>query len=166
MMLMGQLLLQCYILFLKKYAESIDYYIPCRYSEGYGVSIKAIDYASENNFDLIIALDCGITAIEQVKHAKSLNIDFIICDHHNPDKTVPNAVAILNPKQIDCAYPYNELSGCGVGFKLIQAYCVQNNIVFDEITGYLDLVAVSIAADIVPVTNENRILAYYGFKAN
>ena len=100
--------------FLKKYTESIDYYIPCRYSEGYGVSIKAIDYASENNFDLIIALDCGITAIEQVKHAKSLNIDFIICDHHNPDKTVPNAVAILNPKQIDCAYPYNELSGCGV----------------------------------------------------
>ena len=150
--------------FLKKYAESIDYYIPCRYSEGYGVSIKAIDYASENNFDLIIALDCGITAIEQVKHAKSLNIDFIICDHHNPDKTVPNAVAILNPKQIDCAYPYNELSGCGVGFKLIQAYCIQNNIVFDEITGYLDLVAVSIAADIVPVTNENRILAYYGLK--
>ena len=150
--------------FLKKYAESIDYYIPCRYSEGYGVSIKAIDYASENNFDLIIALDCGITATDQVKHAKSLNIDFIICDHHNPAKTVPNAVAILNPKQIDCAYPYNELSGCGVGFKLIQAYCIQNNIVFDEITGYLDLVAVSIAADIVPVTNENRILAYYGLK--
>ena len=150
--------------FLKKYAVSIDYYIPCRYSEGYGVSIKAIDYASENNFDLIIALDCGITATDQVKYAKSLNIDFIICDHHNPAKTVPNAVAILNPKQIDCAYPYNELSGCGVGFKLIQAYCIQNNIVFDEITGYLDLVAVSIAADIVPVTNENRILAYYGLK--
>ena len=150
--------------FLKKYAVSIDYYIPCRYSEGYGVSIKAIDYASENNFDLIIALDCGITAINQVKHAKSLSIDFIICDHHNPAKTVPNAVAILNPKQIDCDYPYNELSGCGVGFKLIQAYCKQNNIVFDEITGYLDLVAVSIAADIVPVTNENRILAYHGLK--
>ena len=150
--------------FLKKYAVSIDYYIPCRYSEGYGVSIKAIDYASENNFDLIIALDCGITATDQVKHAKSLNIDFIICDHHNPAKTVPNAVAILNPKQIDCTYPYNELSGCGVGFKLIQAYCIQNKIVFDEITGYLDLVAVSIAADIVPVTNENRILAYYGLK--
>ena len=150
--------------FFKKYAVSIDYYIPCRYSEGYGVSIKAIDYASENNFDLIIALDCGITAIKQVKYAKSLNIDFIICDHHNPAKTVPNAVAILNPKQIDCAYPYNELSGCGVGFKLIQAYCKQNNIVFDDIAAYLDLVAISIAADIVPVTNENRILAYYGLK--
>ena len=150
--------------FFKKYAVSIDYYIPCRYSEGYGVSIKAIDYASENNFDLIIALDCGITAIKQVKYAKSLNIDFIICDHHNPAKTVPNAVAILNPKQIDCTYPYNELSGCGVGFKLIQAYCKQNNIVFDDIAAYLDLVAISIAADIVPVTNENRILAYYGLK--
>lgn len=150
--------------FLKKYAAILDYYIPCRYSEGYGVSIEAIDYASEHNFNLIIALDCGITAVDQVKYAKSLNIDFIICDHHNPPKIVPNAVAILNPKQIDCNYPYKELSGCGVGFKLIQAYCIQNNIVFEEITGYLDLVAVSIAADIVPVTNENRILAYYGLK--
>ena len=150
--------------FFKKLYPSLDYYIPDRYTEGYGVSIKSIDFASENNFKLIIALDCGIKAIEQVAYAKSKSIDFIICDHHRPSAELPAAVAILDPKQDDCTYPFNELSGCGVGFKLIQAYSRKHNIPFEKIKQYLDLVAISIASDIVEITGENRILAYYGLK--
>ena len=150
--------------FLKRYNQNIEYYIPCRYNEGYGISIEGIDYAYTNNFSLIIALDCGITAVEQINYANRKSIDVIICDHHNPSKITPNAIAILNPKQIDCHYPYKDLSGCGVGFKLIHAYCIKNNISINHIMKYLDLVAVSIAADIVPVTGENRVMAYYGLK--
>ena len=150
--------------FLAKYSENIEYYIPCRYDEGYGISIKGIDYAYENNFSLIIALDCGIRAIDQVNYANKKAIDFIICDHHTPANNLPNAQAILNPKQIDCPYPYKELSGCGVGFKLIQAYCEKNNISFDEIIEFLDLLTVSIGADIVNMTGENRVFAFYGLK--
>jgi len=150
--------------FFKKTYPALDYYIPDRYSEGYGISIKSIDFASENNFKLIIALDCGIKAIEQVAYAKSKGIDFIICDHHRPSAELPAAIAILDPKQNDCTYPFNELSGCGVGFKLIQAYSQKHNIPFENIMQYLDLVAISIASDIVEITGENRILAYYGLK--
>ena len=150
--------------FLKNHVSNIDYYIPCRYNEGYGISFKGIDYASENHFSLIIALDCGISAVDQIDYANKKNIDFIICDHHNPPKKTPKANAILNPKQRSCNYPYKELSGCGVGFKLIQAYCIRNEICFEEISDYLDLVAVSIAADIVQMKGENRILAFYGLK--
>jgi len=150
--------------FLAKYSENIEYYIPCRYDEGYGISIKGIDYAYENNFSLVIALDCGIRAIDQVNYANKKAIDFIICDHHTPANNLPNAQAILNPKQIDCPYPYKELSGCGVGFKLIQAYCEKNNISFDEIIEFLDLLTVSIGADIVNMTGENRVFAFYGLK--
>ena len=150
--------------FLAKYSENIEYYIPCRYDEGYGISIKGIDYAYENNFSLIIALDCGIRAIDQVNYANKKAIDFIICDHHTPANNLPNAQAILNPRQIDCPYPYKELSGCGVGFKLIQAYCEKNNISFDEIIEFLDLLTVSIGADIVNMTGENRVFAFYGLK--
>ena len=119
--------------FLKKYNKNIEYYIPCRYEEGYGISFNSIDYAYENNFSLVIALDCGIRDVKQVDYAKKKKVDFIICDHHNPFKKTPKAIAILNPKQFDCTYPYKELSGCGVGFKLIQAYCIKNNIAFEEI---------------------------------
>ena len=150
--------------FLKKYNQNIEYYIPCRYEEGYGISLKGIDYANANNFALIIALDCGIRDIEQIDYANERGIDFIICDHHTPSDKIPNAIAVLNPKQIDCNYPYKELSGCGVGFKLIQAYCINNDISFDEIIEYLDLLTVSIGADIVPMTGENRVLAFYGLK--
>ena len=150
--------------FFKKYNKNMDYYIPCRYDEGYGISLKGIDYANENNFSLVIALDCGIRAIEQIDYANGMGIDFIICDHHTPSDKIPNAISVLNPKQIDCKYPYKELSGCGVGFKLIQAYCIKNNILFDEIIEYLDLLTVSIGADIVPITGENRVLAFYGLK--
>ena len=150
--------------FLAKYSENIEYYIPCRYDEGYGISIKGIDYAYENNFSLIIALDCGIRAVDQVNYANKKAIDFIICDHHTPSNNLPNAEAILNPKQIDCPYPYKELSGCGVGFKLIQAYCKKNNISFDEIIEFLDLLTVSIGADIVNMTGENRVFSFYGLK--
>ena len=150
--------------FLKKYNQNIEYYIPCRYEEGYGISLKGIDYANANNFALIIALDCGIRDIEQIDYANEKGIDFIICDHHTPSDKIPNAIAVLNPKQIDCNYPYKELSGCGVGFKLIQAYCINNDISFEEIIEYLDLLAVSIGADIVPMTGENRVLAFYGLK--
>ena len=150
--------------FLAKYSENIEYYIPCRYDEGYGISIKGIDYAYENNFSLVIALDCGIRAIDQVNYANKKAIDFIICDHHTPANNLPNAQAILNPRQIDCPYPYKELSGCGVGFKLIQAYCEKNNISFDEIIEFLDLLTVSIGADIVNMTGENRVFAFYGLK--
>jgi len=150
--------------FLKKKVKEIEYYIPCRYDEGYGISLKGIDYAKENNFDLIIALDCGIRAVNQVDYANEKGVDFIICDHHNPGEKVPVAVAILNPKQIDCNYPYKELSGCGVGFKLIQAFSQQNNIDFSEIMEYLDLLTVSIGADIVPMTGENRVFSFYGLQ--
>ena len=150
--------------FLKKYNQNIEYYIPCRYEEGYGISLKGIDYANANNFALIIALDCGIRDIEQIDYANEKGIDFIICDHHTPSDKIPNAIAVLNSKQIDCNYPYKELSGCGVGFKLIQAYCINNDISFEEIIEYLDLLTVSIGADIVPMTGENRVLAFYGLK--
>ena len=150
--------------FLKKKVKEIEYYIPCRYDEGYGISLKGIDYAKDNNFALIIALDCGIRAVNQVDYANKKAVDFIICDHHNPGEKVPDAVAILNPKQIDCDYPYKELSGCGVGFKLIQAFSKQNNIDFSEIMEYLDLLTVSIGADIVPMTGENRVFSFYGLQ--
>ena len=150
--------------FLKRFSPEIEYYIPCRYEEGYGISLKGIDYAKKNNFSLIIALDCGIRAFNQVDYANEKEVDFIICDHHNPADKTPNAIAILNPKQSDCNYPYKELSGCGVGFKLIQAYSQKNNIDFSEISEYLDLLTVSIGADIVPMTGENRVFSYFGLK--
>ena len=150
--------------FLKRFLPEIEYYIPCRYEEGYGISLKGIDYAKKNNFSLIIALDCGIRAFNQVDYANEKEVDFIICDHHNPADKIPNAIAILNPKQSDCNYPYKELSGCGVGFKLIQAYSQKNNIDFSEISEYLDLLTVSIGADIVPMTGENRVFSYFGLK--
>lgn len=151
-------------IFLNKFYKEIEYYIPNRYSEGYGISIAGIDYAAENGFSLIIALDCGIKAIEKVKYAKEKGIDFIIGDHHRPGDSLPEAVAVLDPKRADCPYPYKELSGCGVGFKLIQAYAKKNNIPFVQLKRYLDLVVISIASDIVPITGENRILAYFGLK--
>lgn len=142
--------------------DLIDYYIPDRYKEGYGISIAGIDFAAANNFSLIIALDCGIKAIDKVNYAKQKGIDFIICDHHLPGETIPEAVAVLDPKRKDCIYPYKELSGCGVGFKLLQAYAQKNNLPLECLEQYLDLAAISIAADIVPIIGENRILAYYG----
>lgn len=144
--------------------ELIEFYIPHRYREGYGVSKMGIDYAFANNFDLIISLDCGIKSIELVTYAKELGIDFIICDHHLPDDILPPAVAILNPKQIDCDYPYKELCGCGVGFKLITALSQKLALPESEYLKYLDLVATAIAADIVPITGENRVLAFYGLQ--
>lgn len=150
--------------FLKSIHPNVAYYIPDRYSEGYGISYQGIDYAAQNNFSLIIALDCGIKAVDKVAYAQEKEIDFIICDHHRPGANVPKALAVLDPKQNDCKYPYKELSGCGVGFKLIQAYCQKNNIAFEKITHYLDLLVVSIAADIVPIIGENRVLAHYGLK--
>ncbi|MEO7800533.1 MAG: single-stranded-DNA-specific exonuclease RecJ [Ginsengibacter sp.] len=142
----------------------IEFYIPHRYREGYGVSKMGIDYAVSNGFDLIISLDCGIKSIELVAYAKELGIDFIICDHHLPDEILPPAIAILNPKQIDCGYPYKELCGCGVGFKLITALSQNLGLPENEYLKYLDLVATAIAADIVPITGENRILAFYGLQ--
>lgn len=150
--------------FFKQHYDKLDYYIPDRYSEGYGISYKSIDFASTNNFSLIIALDCGIKAIEKIDYARKKHIDFIICDHHRPGEELPKAVAVLDPKRPDCNYPYKELSGCGVGFKLIQAYSSQYQLPFASLKKYLDLVAISIAADIVPITGENRILAFYGLK--
>lgn len=142
----------------------LDYYIPDRYSEGYGVSFKGVDFAHENDFALVIALDCGIKAIEKVKKANEYGVDFIICDHHRPDEKLPDAVAVLDAKRPDCNYPFKELSGCGVGFKLIQALSSRKNLPFENLHKYLDLVVVSIASDIVPITGENRILAYYGLR--
>jgi single-stranded-DNA-specific exonuclease len=150
--------------FLRSRIQNLDYYIPDRYSEGYGISKASIMYAAEEKFSLVIVLDCGIKAVEKIKMAKDLGIDFIICDHHNPDDTIPDAVAVLDPKRQDCEYPYKELSGCGVGFKLLQAYSKQNNISFSELADLMDLLVVSIASDIVPVTGENRVMAYYGLK--
>ncbi len=150
--------------FLKSRIEQIEYYIPDRYSEGYGISIKSIDYAIDNGFTLMIALDCGIKAVEKIADAKERGLDYIICDHHNPGDQIPPAFAVLDPKQPDCNYPNKELSGCGVGFKLLQAYCQKNNIEQDEIYDMLDILVVSIAADIVPIVGENRVMAYYGLK--
>jgi single-stranded-DNA-specific exonuclease len=151
-------------LFLRKYYRRVIYYIPDRYSEGYGISYKSIDHAREKSISLVIALDCGIKANDKISYAKSNGIDFIICDHHLPDEQIPEAVAVLDPKRNDCNYPFSELSGCGVGFKMLQAFCMVNDISFLEIYPYLDLLAVSIASDIVPVIGENRILAFYGLK--
>ena len=150
--------------FFEKIHPKIDFYIPDRYSEGYGISFKGIDFAAENGFSLIIALDCGIKAVEKVDYAKKKKVDFIICDHHRPGDQLPDACAILDPKRDDCNYPYKELSGCGIGFKLIQAFAWNNDIPFASLEEYLDLVVVSIASDIVPITGENRVLAYYGLK--
>jgi single-stranded-DNA-specific exonuclease len=144
--------------------EQIDFYIPHRYREGYGVSKMGIDFAAANNFNLIVCLDCGIKSAELIFYASSLGIDFIICDHHLPDIILPKAVAILNPKQADCSYPYKELCGCGVGFKLITALAEHLNLPEENIFQYLDLTATAIAADIVPMTGENRVLAYYGLQ--
>ncbi len=150
--------------FLQQFYSNIDYYIPDRYNEGYGVSFKGVDYAYETGVKLIIVLDCGIKAVEEIAYAKEKGIDFIICDHHVPDEVMPPAVAILNAKREDSTYPYSHLSGCGVGFKLMQAFAQSNGIEFCQLTRLLDLVAVSIASDIVPIMGENRILAYHGLK--
>jgi single-stranded-DNA-specific exonuclease len=150
--------------YLKTIHPNIATYIPDRYEEGYGVSFQGIDFAEDNGFSLIIALDCGIKAIDKVDYATKKGIDFIICDHHKPGSEVPKAVAVLNPKQVDCNYPYDELCGCGVGFKLIQALASKRNQTIEDLIPYLDLVATAIAADIVPMTGENRILAYHGLQ--
>ena len=144
--------------------DNLRFYIPDRYNEGYGVSIKSIDYAASKGVSLVITLDCGIKASEKVAYAKEKGIDYIICDHHLPADHLPEAVAVLDPKRHDCEYPFKELSGCGVGFKLVQAYALRNNIPFSEVERLLDMVVVSIASDIVPLTGENRILAHFGLK--
>jgi single-stranded-DNA-specific exonuclease len=150
--------------YLKTYYPNVATYIPDRYDEGYGISFKGIDFADDNGITLIIALDCGIKSIDHVGYAKARNIDFIICDHHRPGKTLPDAVAILDPKRDDCSYPYDELCGCGIGFKLIQALGLNKGQTIEDLTSYLDLVAAAIAADIVPMTGENRVLAYFGLQ--
>lgn len=150
--------------FIQQFYSNIDYYIPDRYNEGYGVSKTGIDYAANTQVKLIIVLDCGIKAIEEISYAKEKGIDFIICDHHVPDEVLPPAYAILNPKREDNTYPYTHLSGCGVGFKFMQAFALNNGIEFHHLIPLLDLVAVSIASDIVPIMGENRILAYHGLK--
>ena len=150
--------------YLKTITTNIATYIPDRYAEGYGISYQGIDFAEDNNFSLIIALDCGIKAIEKVAYAKEKNIDFIICDHHKPGKQIPDAIAVLNPKREDCNYPFDELCGCGVGFKLIQALGSQRKQTIQDFVPYLDLVATAIAADIVPMNGENRVLAYFGLQ--
>lgn len=150
--------------FLLQFYSNLEYYIPDRYEEGYGISKKALDYASKQEVKLIIVLDCGIKAIDEISYAKSLGIDFIICDHHVPDDVLPCAVAILNPKRVDSTYPFKDLCGCGVGFKFMQAFAKNNGIPFSQLIPLLDFCAVSIAADIVPVVGENRILAYHGLK--
>ena len=150
--------------FLQQFYSNIDYYIPNRYEEGYGVSVKGVDYAYETGVKLIIVLDCGIKAVNEIAYAKEKGIDFIICDHHVPDEVLPPAVAILNAKRPDATYPYEHLSGCGVGFKFMQAFAINNGIDFHQLTPLLDLVAVSVASDIVPIMGENRILTYHGLK--
>lgn len=150
--------------YLRPYSSTLDFYIPDRYDEGYGISNKGIDYAAANGVTLVIALDCGIKAIEKIEYAKTKGIDFIICDHHMPDDTLPDAVAVLDAKRTDSVYPYEHLSGCGVGFKFMQAFAQSNNFPVADLEKLLDLLAVSIASDIVPITGENRILAYYGLK--
>ncbi len=150
--------------FIRNFNPNVEYYIPDRYDEGYGISYKGIDWAWENGYTLIISLDCGIKAVEKVRYAKDKGIDIIICDHHLPDETLPAAAAILDPKRHDCSYPFDDLSGCGVGFKLVQAYALRKGLPFAWVESFLDLVAVSIAADLVSMTGENRILAYYGLE--
>jgi len=150
--------------FLKTLYSNLDYYIPDRYKEGYGLSFEGIDYAYQNNCKVVITLDCGIKAVEKVKYARSKGLDIIVCDHHLPGEEIPKALAVLDPKQPGCSYPYKELSGCGVGFKLVHAITRVHGIPFSTISHYLDLVAVSIASDIVPITGENRILAFFGLK--
>ncbi|MDF2431195.1 MAG: single-stranded-DNA-specific exonuclease, partial [Mucilaginibacter sp.] len=150
--------------FFSKIYDQLEYYIPDRYNEGYGISTQGIDYAAEHNFKLIIALDCGIKSIDKIAYANTKAVDFVICDHHLPGNELPAAVAILDPKRSDCEYPYKELSGCGIGFKLIQAYAEKNDISFEKVACYLDLVAISIACDIVHITDENRVLAHLGLQ--
>lgn len=150
--------------YLRAYTSNLDYYIPDRYDEGYGISTKGIDYAAEQGVTLIISLDCGIKAIDKIEYAKRKGIDFIICDHHLADDVLPDAVAVLDAKREDSRYPYEHLSGCGVGFKFMQAFAADNGFPFSELEKLLELTAVSIASDIVPITGENRILAYYGLK--
>lgn len=150
--------------FLRKETPMVSYYIPDRYTEGYGISYIGIDAAAEDGCTLMIALDCGIKAAEKVEYAKKKGIDFIICDHHLPAEELPKAVAVLDPKRADCSYPFDELSGCGVGFKFMQAYCLHRNISFTELYPFLDLLVVSIASDLVSITGENRILAHFGLK--
>ena len=150
--------------FLKQFYSNIEYYIPDRYDEGYGLSMKCLEYAAAQSVSLVIVLDCGIKAHKEIAYAKTLGIDIIICDHHMPDDTLPPAVAVLNPKRTDDSYPFKHLCGCGVGFKLMQAFAKNNGIPFSKLTPLLDLCAISIAADLVEVTDENRILAYHGLK--
>jgi single-stranded-DNA-specific exonuclease len=150
--------------YLRSFYPNVATYIPDRYDEGYGISFKGIDFADDNGFSMIIALDCGIKSIDHIAYAKEKNIDFIICDHHRPGDVLPDAVAILDPKRNDCSYPYDELCGCGVGFKLIQALAHNRNQTIDDLIPYLDLVATAIAADIVPITGENRVLAKFGLE--
>jgi single-stranded-DNA-specific exonuclease len=148
--------------FLAKFHSNLDYYIPERYNEGYGVSYKGIDYAHQAGVNLIIALDCGIKAVEKIEYATEKGIDFIICDHHLPGDKIPDAIAVLNPKKSTCSYPFKDLSGCGVGFKLLQGYCIHKGMDMEDLYTYLDMVCVSIASDIVPIIGENRILAHHG----
>ena len=150
--------------YLRSFYPNVATYIPDRYGEGYGISYLGIDYADDNDITLIIALDCGIKSIDHVNYAKAKNIDFIICDHHRPGDVLPDAVAVLDPKRADCSYPYDELCGCGVGFKLIQALAQNRNQTIDDLILYLDLVATAIAADIVPITGENRVMAKFGLE--
>lgn len=151
--------------YLQNYYSNVEYYIPTRYEEGYGISMKSIDYAADNGVKLVIVLDCGIKAIEEIAYAKKKGVDFIICDHHMPDDELPDAAAILNPKMPDSTYPCPYLSGCGVGFKFMQAFAMSNGLSnHNELDSLLDLVAVSIAADIVPIVGENRVMAHYGLR--
>ena len=150
--------------FLRKLTRNVDFYVPDRYDEGYGVSYKGIDWAADNGFGLIITLDCGIKANDKVFYAADRGIDMIICDHHLPENDLPAAVAVLDPKRADCGYPFDDLSGCGVGFKLVQAYSQKNGIPFDSLIPLLDLLVVSISSDLVSVVGENRILAHFGLK--
>ncbi|MDA3820111.1 MAG: single-stranded-DNA-specific exonuclease RecJ [Candidatus Delongbacteria bacterium] len=150
--------------YLIKFHKELGFYVPNRYDEGYGISYRGLDYADENGYDLIIALDCGIKAMEKAKYAQTKRIDLIICDHHTPGESLPDAVAVLDPKRKDCPYPYKHLSGCGVGYKLLQAFTQNNGLPEKELYNLLDLVVVSIGSDIVPITGENRILAHYGLK--
>ena len=150
--------------FLKKFTDNLGFYVPDRYDEGYGVSIKGIDWAAENGYNLIITLDCGIKAIGKVEHARQKGIDVIICDHHLPEESLPAAVAVLDPKREDCSYPFDDLSGCGVGFKLVQAYATKKGIPFEELIPLLDLLVVSISSDLVTMVGENRILSHFGLK--
>ena len=164
MMWMVQPPLRLVYSFIKSFYENVEFYIPDRYKEGYGISFAGIDYAAATRCSLIIALDCGIKSIDKIDYANEKNIDFIICDHHRPGETLPKAIAVLDPKREDCHYPFKELSGCGIGFKLIQAYAQRNDIPFEQLEQYLDLVAISTSADIVPIYGENRTLVHFGLQ--